>query len=248
MEFDRYLETLAADADRLSTVAAGRLAAPVPSCPEWAVRDVVEHVTFVYLHKVECMRRQARPDSWPPELPARDPLELFGEAYEAMRAEFVARGPSAPSYTWFPPDQTVGFWFRRMAQETAVHRVDVELAAGEVTPVDAELAADGVEELLRLFVASDEPEEPVVGLLVGLLVDRVVELATGERTWRVAFGEGSIQVLPDDAKQEPSARISGPSSDLLLWTWGRGPIDPLTVDGDDDLVAAFRDQLRAATQ
>jgi uncharacterized protein (TIGR03083 family) len=244
MEFDRYLETLGADADRLATVAAGRLAASVPSCPGWSVHDVVEHVAFVYLHKIECMRRQARPEPWPPDLPERDPLELFGEAYSAMRAELVSRGPSAPAYTWHPPDQTVGFWYRRMAQETAIHRTDVELAAGEVTPVDPELAADGVDELLTLMLAGDWSDEPLADPLVG----RVVSLETGERSWSVALAETSISVLPAGSTEAASARVSGPPSDLLLWTWGRGPIDPLTVEGDENVVTAFRDQLRAATQ
>ena len=61
-----------------------------------------------------------------------------------LRAEFRAREPGAPAPTWFGPDQTVGFWIRRMAQETVIHRIDAELAAGlPVTPVPGDLAADG---------------------------------------------------------------------------------------------------------
>jgi MDMPI C-terminal domain/Mycothiol maleylpyruvate isomerase N-terminal domain len=40
------------------------------------------------------------------------------------------------------PDQTAGFWRRRMAQETVVHRVDAESAHGRASPVPAALAAE----------------------------------------------------------------------------------------------------------
>jgi hypothetical protein len=29
-----------------------------------------------------------------------------------------------PAGSWYTPDQTVGFWIRRMAQETVIHRID----------------------------------------------------------------------------------------------------------------------------
>lgn len=198
-------------------------------------------MTFVYLHKIECMRQQARPDPWPPELPERDPLEAFTEAYEAMRTEFLTRGPAAPSYTWYAPDQTVGFWFRRMAQETAIHRVDVELAADQVTPIDAELAADGVDEALRVMLAGDWSDEPLSKPLAG----KTVELAANERSWLVAFEETSIAVLPGG--RTPDAQVSGDPSDLVRWIWGRGPLEPLTVQGDEEVVPAFRDQVKLAT-
>lgn len=186
------------------------------------------------------MRQQARPDPWPPELPERDPLEAFTEAYEAMRTEFLTRGPAAPSYTWHEPDQTVGFWFRRMAQETAIHRVDVELAVDQMTPIDAELAADGVDEALRVMLAGDWSDEPLAKPLAG----QVVELATSGRSWLVACEETSIAVLADGT---PDTRVSGDPSDLVRWIWGRGPREPLTVQGDEEVVTAFRDQISAAT-
>src|SRR5258708_3724435 len=58
------------------------------------------------------------------------PLELLDRAYAALSAEFAARRPEDHTFTWYDPDQTVGFWIRDMAQETVIHRVDAELAAG----------------------------------------------------------------------------------------------------------------------
>ena len=126
MENQRLLECLQADYTRLRDVAsAADLTAKVPSCPEWTVADLVEHVSMVYLHKVECMRLGSAPDPWPPEgVDRSDPVALLDRSYAALSEEFASRPPQAHAFTWYEPDQTVGFWIRRMAQETVIHRVD----------------------------------------------------------------------------------------------------------------------------
>ena len=42
---------------------------------------------------------------------------MLQRGYQDLSQEFASREPGAPSYTWFEPDPTVGFWIRRMAQE-----------------------------------------------------------------------------------------------------------------------------------
>jgi len=52
------------------------------------------------------------------------------------------------------PDRTVGFWIKRMAQETVIYRIDAELATRQtVASVPDELALDGIDERLKVFVA-----------------------------------------------------------------------------------------------
>ena len=155
MEPTRYLDCLAADYALVrAAAAAADLTGPVPSCPEWTVADLVTHVGEVYLHKAAVMRDGKFPDPWPPEEHAGTaPLDLLDEGYSELTAEFAARSPDEPALTWFGPQQTVGFWIRRMAQETVVHRVDAQLAAREpVTPAPDDLAIDGVDEVLRRFL------------------------------------------------------------------------------------------------
>ena len=156
MEDSRYLQCLAADyGDLRDAASAAELTANVPSCPGWTVADLVRHVAQVYLHKVALMRTGEEPEEWPPpSLAAEAPLAALGRAYGALRAEFRTRGPGLPAPTWYDPDQTVAFWIRRMAQETVIHRIDAELAAGlPVTPVPDDLAADGVDEVLKRMLA-----------------------------------------------------------------------------------------------
>src|SRR6201992_1927777 len=156
MEDSRFLQCLAADyGDLRDAASAAELTATVPSCPGWTVSDLVRHLAEVYLHKATLMHTGVnRGECPPPPLPAEAPLAALGRAYGALRAEFRTRGAGQAAPTWYGPDQTVGFWIRRMAQETVIHRIDAELAAGlPVTPVPDDLAADGVDEVLKRMLA-----------------------------------------------------------------------------------------------
>jgi uncharacterized protein (TIGR03083 family) len=128
MEHSRFLACLAADYARLREVASIDPAAAVPTCPGWTVADVTRHVGEVYMHKTLAMRQGAEPEQWPPpSLAEEEPIPLLERAYAELLDEFAARKPEDPAGTWYKPDQTVGFWIRRMAQETVVHRIDAEL-------------------------------------------------------------------------------------------------------------------------
>ena len=77
-----------------------------------------------------------------------DAMSWFRDRRDELVATLEGRGPGAASWTWHEDHQNAGFWFRRMAQEAAVHRVDVESGYGAVTPVDDVLAVDGIDEVL----------------------------------------------------------------------------------------------------
>ena len=153
MERDAFLAYLDADFRRLRDVAADP-AATVPTCPEWTVDDLRRHVATTYLHKVETMRRGGSPDPWPPDLDGEATTALLDRSYAELLDAFAARADTDRAPTWYDPDQTVGFWVRRMAHETVIHRVDAELAAGEpIAGIPADLAADGIDEVLETFLA-----------------------------------------------------------------------------------------------
>jgi uncharacterized protein (TIGR03083 family) len=80
-----------------------------------------------------------------------DPATWPGWVAEAQRLlvpVLRAADPEARVWAW-GPDKHVRFWSRRMVHETAVHRVDAELALGIEPLVDPAVAVDGVEELLE---------------------------------------------------------------------------------------------------
>jgi uncharacterized protein (TIGR03083 family) len=250
MENARFLECLAADEARLREVGGRDLTAPVPSCPEWTVRDLVEHVAVVYLHKVECMRRLASPDPWPPDVSGEEPVALLDRAYAALAGEFAARAPESKSFTWYGPDQTVGFWVRRMAQETVIHRVDAELALGEaIAPIPDDLALDGIDEVLVRFLAFGTqgwPEE--FGDLLSSSDGSGVLVSTGGRGWLVRPAPGGVSVEPAAPGSEGAATVSGDPQTVLLWLWRRVGADAVRRDGDGKLVDRLTDLLGPATQ
>ncbi|MEV0645102.1 maleylpyruvate isomerase family mycothiol-dependent enzyme [Phytomonospora sp. NPDC050363] len=250
MEWSRYTASLTADAARLAEVVDGHMDAKVPSCPEWTVTDLVHHLGEVYEHKTLCIKYGAEPQPWPPERPTTTPLTRMRTALGHLLAEFTGRAAASPAYTWYEPDQTVGFWARRMAMETAVHRVDAELAAGvEITPIPEEIAVDGVDEILNIFFAwayTRWPEEcaPVIADGTG----EPVVIATGDREFTVRVSPESITVTEGEEDVEAAARVSGDPTDVLLWLWRRVPDEKVTIEGDAEEAGRLHRMLASFTQ
>ena len=247
---DRYLELLAADGRRLADVAEGRLGDPVPPCPGWDVAEVVRHTGSVYHHKLACIELQRRPEDgeWPTD-PAEgeDLVDWYRRALDAL-LDALRADPGEPSYTWYPPEQDLGFWQRRMAQETAVHRVDAESASGQVTAVDDDLAVDGVDEVLDLFAryaVGDDPDEDLTAY-----TGRSWLVRTGRYAWHLSAAPGAPegQLVLRRGAGAADATVSGEASELLLWLWGRRPHSAVTVEGDPQAVTALRTLLAYATQ
>ncbi|MFB9237104.1 maleylpyruvate isomerase family mycothiol-dependent enzyme [Plantactinospora siamensis] len=255
MDRARYLECLAADERRLRDLASGDLAAPVPSCPDWTLADLGEHVALVYLHKAVSMR-DGRPREWPPADREPAPVPLLDRAYRELAAEFAARPDAEPSWTWYEPDQTVGFWVRRMAQETVIHRIDAELAAGVPSPeVPADLAIDGIDELLVAFLAYavDSSPEDFAGRLPA--TERLLLVGTDRRDWLVRLGPTAVTVTAADpgvaigaGSPAPDASVRGTPDELLRWLWRRAGDELVRIDGDATAIRDFRLALEAATQ
>jgi hypothetical protein len=96
----------------------------------------------------------------------------------------------------YPRHQTVGFWIRRMSQETVIHHTDAELGTGQpVAPVPADLAGDGSDELLKVFVAYSVATrgDYFTDILAGS-PGRTYAVRTEGAAWRVRTGPGLFAV------------------------------------------------------
>lgn len=258
MEASRYLECLAVDyGDLRDAVATVEPTATVPSCPGWTMADLGVHVAQVYLHKAAIIRTGQEPEPWPPPgLAAQPLLPLLGRAYGELRAQFRARQPGDSVPTWFGPDQTVAFWIRRMAQETAIHRVDAELAAClPVTPVPADLAADGVDEVLRRmleYTAQEWPED-FAELAGGHPADAdghtAIVIAAGQQAWTICPSPGRL-VVEDGGRDDARLRVQGPPGAVLRWLWGRSGdgASGVELSGDPAWADYLRRMLAEVTQ
>jgi hypothetical protein len=153
--------------------------------------------------------------------------------------------------TWYDPDQTVGFWIRRMAQETVIHRIDAELAAGlPVTPVPDDLAADGVDEVLKRMLAYGSVTWPEAfaemegGHLPG---PGEITVAAGQVAWTVRLTPQAVEA-EDGASDDPQVVVGGQARDVLRWTWGRAGDDAVRISGDAAWADYLRRMLAVATQ
>jgi uncharacterized protein (TIGR03083 family) len=256
MDDSRYLECLAADHGDLRDAAASvELTVPVPNCPGWTMGDLVFHVAEVYLHKVTVMRTGEWPKPWPPPGAEQEaPLALLGRAYGQLIAEFSKRQPTDATPTWYDPDQTVAFWIRRMAQETVIHRIDAEQAAGlPVTVVPDDLAVDGVDEVLKRFLAYGSvawPEdfaEMEGGYLAGDGGQDTITVLADRSAWTVRPSPREV-VVDDGTSDDPRVVIQAAPDPMLRWLWGRAGDDVVRLTGDPEWAGYLRRMLAVVTQ
>jgi len=248
-----YLEAIArASGEIAAAVRDGGRDAPVPSCPGWTVADLVVHLGNVQRWATAMVSTLA-PDridrSAMNEEPSADALlPWFETASAGLVDALAAADPSTPIWT-FTPDHTVRFWFRRQAQEAAVHRWDVDRALGRRAPIDAELATDGVAEWLNLTAVRAAAELAGRGETVHLHCTDVGSMGTersGSASTGTNVGEWLVSLTPDGPTVDPihakgDVAARGTASDLDLFLWGRVDADALEVFGDAGLLERFRD-------
>jgi len=228
---EQYLDAVQQESARFAGAARAAVTrhgwrAPVPSCPEWDVADLVWHVAEVQHFWAWVVRTRATsPDGYPaPERPAETALAAYGA--EQTRSLLDALRPADPTdavWTW-SAQQDVAFVLRRQAQEVTVHRVDAEQTLGEVGAVPAELGLDGLDEWLEVMVPDALPDGPPAG------AEPVVFSAVDADAERTLFA-GTAEL--------PVATLTGDAGDLLLAVWRRVPLTALTVDGDADRATAL---------
>lgn len=235
MEPATHLEHLRVDSAALLAACRTDPAASVPACPGWTRTELLGHVAGV--HSWVRAQLQAGPDvrvrfsaiDYPP---SGDELPGWYEANAAAMIEgLAAMDLGATWQTWAGP-QPGTFFPRRMAQETAVHRRDVDPA-----PLDPALAVDGVDELLDLFTRRLPAER--FADASGTIHLHATDTGDGAGEWLVHLTPEGIHTERGHAKGDVALR--GTAGDLLLWTWNRAPVDErFEVFGDTALLDRWR--------
>lgn len=238
MEPGAHLAHLRADATALLAAASAGPDEPVPSCPGWDRRTLVQHLCVPYgwvLAQVEAgpdERRGFRDAERPAE--GDDVLAFFDRQADRVVASLVALDPDSTWPTWAGP-QPARWFARRLAHETAVHRWD-----GAGGDVDAALAVDGIDELLEVMA-------PLAGGDALAQLDATIHLhATDDGVeggeWLVAFRPEGVTATKEHAKGDVAVR--GRAGDLYLWAWNRLPLDDrFEVHGDAALAARWSEIL-----
>lgn len=231
MKLEEYVGSLRSDSGALANAARGRLDVPIPSCPEWTMRDLVVHVGVVHRFWSAVVESRARsPKGLERERDpgAREPVEWFLEGADQLAEVLQSAEPDANVWSW-SRQRSVAFVQRRMAQETAVHRWDAQAARGNPAPIDPELAVDGIDEMFDVFYPVADGEPPGRGETVHL------HRTDGDGEWLVRLGPERVVVERGHLKGD--AAVRGSASDLLLMLWRRIPPSDLDVFGDPEAVA-----------
>lgn len=222
----------------MADLARGDLDAPVPTCPDWTLRDLIEHTGFVHRWQAAAGRAPGTdfpdPATWRiPPAEGESWADWFQTGVDDAGRDLSGIDASAPRWSWFGPDQTAGWYFRRIAQETLVHRIDAELSADALTDVDPVFAADGVEEMCDVFLPS-ATGQPIGGSGESLHL----HATDTEGEWTLTMHADHVDVARGHAKGD--AAIRGAARDLLLQVWGRNPVGDVELFGDESVVARFR--------
>ncbi|MFV0308931.1 MAG: maleylpyruvate isomerase family mycothiol-dependent enzyme [Desertimonas sp.] len=236
---ERYVELLAEDAAALLAAAgAADPGSAVPTCPGWNTMDLVWHIGEVHAFWATVLEGMlaAPPADWPPARPDdADGVWAFArQSAERVIAAVAVADPDATVWTWAEGADDAGFVIRRMAQETAVHRLDAEQTAGREVRIDTALAADGLDEFLVRFY----PFTVRAGRHPGGSIHLHCTDTEGEWTLDAAGALSRGHAKGD-------AALRGSAHDLLAVVWRRQPIDSIEVFGDQDLASSFVDATRS---
>jgi uncharacterized protein (TIGR03083 family) len=240
---------------RAAVASAPSLDVQVPTCPEWTLFDLAQHLAegrrswAATIAAGPAATAKSTPKGAPAAPREREALLAWSAASTQQLLDALREaGPDRGCWTRWGDSQspqTCGAVARHQLQEIAVHTYDAQATVGAPQPLPAEVALDGVEEFQFTCCATTVawPHEPAV----------VDYHATEGRSWRLWLSGDGARIarlsapatLPAAAAGEDpdaaDASAQGTASELVLAFYGRIPAESLRLDGDrrvfDQLIA-----------
>ncbi|MET7288031.1 maleylpyruvate isomerase family mycothiol-dependent enzyme [Streptomyces sp. NPDC005573] len=241
---------------RTTVASAPSLDGQVPTCPEWTLFDLAEHIgegRRDWAATVAAGPAPAKSTAEGAPAAPRDRealLAWLAESTEQLVDALRKAGPDRGCWAWWETLQsphTTGAVARHQLQQMAVHTYDAQITAGAPQPLPEEIALDGIDEFLSTCVTTTSawPHKPAA-----------IDFHASEgRSWRLTLdgdgarstrlpGPGTLSATaagqdPDPVSTSVSAR--GTADELVLVLHGRIPFDSLETDGDRQIF----DQLSA---
>lgn len=238
-----YLASLQSDMAALA--AAGRtgpLDANVPHCPGWDLARLIGHLGRVYSMATIAVRSgSTEQSSQAPDRPPTDGdlVAWFDERARALLDALASTPIDAPAWNFTLAPRTAGFWERRQAHETAIHRWDAQSAIGIAESIDPALAVDGVDEVLSVLAPARLADAADVAVDLGGTLHLHATDAEGE--WMIATRDGALVV--DHGHGKGDVAVRGPASSLLLMLWHRLAPDDASLQrfGDESVLARWHE-------
>ena len=235
LDRDIYLGAIEREGQLLLKAADGNLGGIIPACPGWTVQTVLVHLGRIYRSVAEHVASRSTEMIRFEKTPSPDSFEVinwFRESQGLLLDALRNADPSDPAWTW-SDDKTAGFYQRRMAHESAMHRYDAEAASGTPAAFDGDIAADGIAEFYEIVMPFNLARRDVTLPSGSLHLHR----ADGEGEWMINAVDGAVAVTHEHGKGD--AAVRGPASDLFVFAWHRGMPDTLQIFGDEAVARAW---------
>jgi uncharacterized protein (TIGR03083 family) len=241
---------------RAAVMSAPGLGLKVPTCPEWTLLDLVQHLGAVHRKWVATVN--AGPAAAPPAESAsgavtapreREPLMAWSAASTQLLLDTLREvGPDRGCWTWWGPSespQTSGAVARHQLQEAAVHTYDAQITLGAPQPLPDEAALDGVDEFLSTCCAWTAPWPHEAAAVDFHATEgrswRLSLSAGGARTTRLSTPGTTLAAAAGEGPDVAFASARGTAAELVLVFYDRIPIDSLQLDGDLHLFDLLRE-------
>ncbi|MDJ1133895.1 maleylpyruvate isomerase family mycothiol-dependent enzyme [Streptomyces iconiensis] len=236
METSEYIEALRREGNLFAdAVERTDPAAPVPSCPDWQVRDLAAHLgsmqRWARANMAERRQKIERPEG-APEMSDKELVPWLREGLGLLLETLTTAPADLDCCTFLPAPSPLDFWARRQAQEVSMHRVDAEQAGGiPLSPVDPAFAADGIDELLTGFYPRGN--RPLYTEAPRTL--RVHATDVPGATWTIDLQDPTRTARTAQPAGEADCDLAGPAAELNLVLWNRLPLNTVNITGDTTL-------------
>ncbi len=257
LSYDRYCSEIVAQTDLLrSCIEGADLSAPVPSCPDWNLGQLLRHLGGGHRWVETIVRTRA---TQPPSDDQLRGLSGYTDEDPAVLGPWLAEGAAQLADTlraaspdaemWTPvPGETSMFFARRFTHETIIHRADATLALGARFTVGTDVALDAIDEWMELGSLPMHFEiHPWMRELLGpgrtlhfhatdtapeAAVEWLIDLTGDAIAWRRAHEKAAVAVC-------------GPLIDLLLVIYRRRPAhgDGIEVLGNEQLLDCWLERV-----
>lgn len=231
---------------RAAIASAPSLDLQVPTCPEWTLFDLAQHIGEGRRDWAATVAAGPAPGKSAAEGAPAVPeerealLAWLAESTEQLLDALRKAGPDRGCWTWWGDSQspqTSGAVARHQLLQLAVHTYDAQIAVGAAQPLPDEVALDGVDEFLSTCVATTSawPHQAAA-----------IDFHASEgRSWRLSLSADGARTarLPGPgtkpaaaAGQAPAASAAasarGTAGELVLVLHDRIPVDSLELEGD----------------
>ncbi|WP_432986446.1 maleylpyruvate isomerase family mycothiol-dependent enzyme [Dactylosporangium sp. CA-233914] len=250
MEIGRHIDALErAGLDFVDAAEKAGFDAPVPTCPEWTVRDLVQHVGYVHRWaaayvrggRVSVLSDDEEERAVGPMPPDDELIGWFQSGHTALVDLLRAAPADTRCWHFLPAPTPLSFWARRQAHETTVHRADLQGAVGDIAGVEADLGLDGIDELLMGFYGTRG------GRLRSETACTLAVHATdgaesdGPRAWTVTMTPRGATIVRG-APGAADCTLTGPASALYLALWNRRDPQGLDIRGEESVLSLWREK------